>query len=210
MGSNGNKMEKKSYETKFTNKFASYNNSPYCLTTLNGSTAIELALLALGIRKGDKVLVTALTWVSCATAILSVGAIPIFIDIDKSNLCMDIAKTKYALKKYKKCKAILLVHAYCSIAPIEEFIKLTKKYKVHLIEDCSQSHGAKYKNQLCGSFGVCGIFSMQSSKVLSSGEGGAIIFQKQKYYTKAQNLDLMEEFLQIFLSDKPLLKLIIL
>lgn len=189
-GATGLRWTDESFETRFSIAFAEYHGSPYCLTTLNGSTAIELALLALGISPGDQVLVPAMTWVSCATAVHSVGALPVFVDVDESDLCMDIGAAEQALAENPRCSAILLVHAYCSIAPLDTFEELAERYGVHLIEDCSQCHGASWEGRKCGTFGVCGVFSMQSSKVLSSGEGGAVLFQHDEHYRRAQRLRL--------------------
>lgn len=91
-GATGIRWQEASFEERFCQSFADYQGVQYVLPTLNGSTAIEVALLALGIGPGNKVLVPALTWVSCATAVLATGATPVLIDVDESNLCMDIEK----------------------------------------------------------------------------------------------------------------------
>lgn len=189
-GATGIRWQENSFDVRFCQSFADYHGVQYVLPTLNGSTAIEVALLALGIGTGDKVLVPALTWISCATAVLATGAIPVLIDVDETNLCMDIEKAEEALKQITSVKAILLVHAYCFMADIEGYIALANRYGVYCVEDCSQSHGASWSGKRCGSFGHSAVFSTQSSKVLSSGEGGVMLFQERRHYQAAQKLRL--------------------
>jgi|ERR1700733_1584267 len=161
------------FERRFAEAFACYNNVQFCVPTTSGSSALTLALLALEIGFDDEVLVPGLTWVACASAVLAVGALPVLVDIDTANLAMSFEAAKLAITT--RTKAILLVHPFCRLADIERFMELSKKTGIPIIEDCSQAHGATLRGKRVGTFGVVGCFSMQQSKVLTSGEGGAAI-----------------------------------
>jgi dTDP-4-amino-4,6-dideoxygalactose transaminase len=169
---------KQCYERKFSAGFAAYTGAKFCVPTTSGTAALTLALLALGIGPGDEVLVPGLTWVACASAVMSIGAIPILVDIDPTTLCMSFAKAKYMITD--KCKAIMLVHLYGSISELEEFLELSQTLAIPIIEDCSQAHGARWRGKHVGTFGKIGCFSMQQSKLLTSGEGGAVITNDPK------------------------------
>lgn len=164
---------KESFERRFSREFARFNGVKYCTPTMNGTSSLVSALLALGIGFNDEVLVPGLTWVACASSVMSIGAIPILVDIDPSNLCMSFAAAKKAISS--KTKAIMVVHAFSAVADLDSFLELSKTTGLPLIEDCSQAHGAKWRNQCVGSFGNVGCFSMQQSKMLTCGEGGAAI-----------------------------------
>ncbi|MCE7534922.1 DegT/DnrJ/EryC1/StrS family aminotransferase [Aliivibrio fischeri] len=173
---------KESYERTFSKMFASYLNIKYCTPVSSGTSGLLVALNGLDIGYGDEVLVPGLTWVACASATLTSGAKPIFVDIDPDNLAMCPKLAKKAITN--KTKAIILVHPYCRVADIEEFVKLSKEFDLKLIEDCSQAHGAEWNNKKVGTFGDVGVFSMQQSKVLTSGEGGAVVTNSLELYEK--------------------------
>lgn len=175
---------RKSYERQFAEAFAKFNNVPYCVPTANGSAALKIALEALGVGYGKEVLVPGLTWVACASSVLAVGAVPILVDIDPDSLCMSLEDARKAITK--NTAAIMLVHMYCMIADIEGFLKLSAETGIPIIEDCSHVHGAIWKGQRVGTFGKIGVFSMQQSKVLTCGEGGAAITKDRKLYEKMQ------------------------
>lgn len=174
------------YERQFAAAFAAFHNVKYCVPTVNGSSALTIALEALDVRYGDEVLVPGLTWVACASAVSGIGAIPILTDVDTENLCMSVEAARNAINE--RTKAILLVHLFCSIGDIEGFLKLSSEYGIPLIEDCSQAHGATWKGQRVGTFGKIGAFSMQQTKVLTSGEGGAAITDDANIYDRMQQL----------------------
>lgn len=157
----------------FEASFASYHGVAHCVAVTSGSAAIRIALQALGIGYGDAVLVPGLTWVACASAVLAAGAVPVFVDVEPATLCMSPEAARAALSP--EVAAVLLVHAYCTTADLDAFSVLCREHHVALIEDCSQAHGALYRGRRVGSFGDVGVFSMQQTKVLTSGEGGAAI-----------------------------------
>jgi dTDP-4-amino-4,6-dideoxygalactose transaminase len=170
----------------FADKFAAFNKVAYCVPCCSGTAGLVIALEALGIGQGDEVLVPGLTWVACATAVLQVGARPILVDIDLQTLCISPGEAEAALTS--RTKAIILVHAYCSIADIARFQRLAAAHNLFLIEDCSQAHGALYEGIPVGGFGHASTFSMQQSKLLTSGEGGAVLTNSPEVFTKLDQL----------------------
>jgi L-glutamine:scyllo-inosose aminotransferase/L-glutamine:2-deoxy-scyllo-inosose/3-amino-2,3-dideoxy-scyllo-inosose aminotransferase len=177
---------RKPYERQFAEAFARFHNVPYCVPTANGSSALKIALEALGVGCGKEVLVPGLTWVACASSVLSVGAIPILVDIDPDSLCMSLESAKKAITK--NTAAIMLVHLFSRVADIEGFLALSEETGIPLIEDCSQAHGAIWKGQRVGTFGKIGVFSMQQTKVLTCGEGGAAITRDKNLFELMQQL----------------------
>lgn len=175
-----------SFISKFEKEFASYCNTKYALTVNSGTTALHLGLLAVGIKKNDEVIVSALTNMATIFAILYIGAKPIPIDIESNtfNLNTEIIEKKIT----KKTKAILVVHLFGHPAEMSKIKKLAKKYKLRIIEDCAEAHGAEYKKKKVGSFGDAGCFSLYANKIISTGEGGIITFNSKKHYLKAKNL----------------------
>lgn len=180
----GDSGPRTSLEKMFADEFAHFLDAKYCVPTCNGSAAIVIALQAAGVRTGEEVLVPALTWIGCASAVLRLGAIPRFIDCEPKGLAMspETAETEVS----SKTKAILLVHPYCVNAKIESFVALASARDLALVEDCSHSHGATHDGRSLGTFGHLGIFSMQQSKVLTSGEGGAVVTDDYSVYRRLQ------------------------
>ena len=174
------------FEHKFAVEFAKYHGVPYCVPTANGSAALTISLEALGIGPGKEVLVPGLTWVACASAVARVGAIPILVDIDPRTLSMSAAEARQAISP--RTAAIMLVHLYCRCAALEEFTALATTFDLPLIEDCSHMHGAIWRGRRVGTFGTVGVFSMQQTKVLTSGEGGAVITSDPALYDRLQQL----------------------
>lgn len=162
-----------SCERQFARAFAEYCGTRYCTPVTSGTAALTISLLALGVGAGDEVLVPGLTWVACASATCSVGAVPVLVDIDPTSMAMSPQAAEARINS--RTKAVLLVHPYCRTADIDAFLDICKRYKIPLIEDCSQAHGAMWRGRKVGTFGVLGCFSMQQAKVLTSGEGGAVV-----------------------------------
>lgn len=169
------------YEKIFAEEFASLIGLKYCVPCSNGSNAIVIALQALGIGPGDRVLLPAGTWVGCSTAILRVGATPIFIDSELDSLCMDF--DSLAGVESNDFSAILAIHTYASRMDIT---KVRKRFPgIPIIEDCSHCHGAGLPDgRKYGSFGDISVFSFQASKLLTCGEGGAALTDDEGLYNK--------------------------
>ena len=161
----------------FEEEFASYLNTPYVIGVDNGLNAIVMAVRALGIKKGDEVIVQANTYIASVMGITMNGATPIFVEPDEYyNIDVDKIEEKIS----EKTKAILVVHLYGQASNMDKILELCEKYNLKLIEDCAQAHGAKYKNKMIGTFGI-GCFSFYPSKNLGCfGDGGAISTNNEK------------------------------
>lgn len=148
-----------------------------CLSS--GTSAIHLALLLAGIKKGDEVLCQSLTFVASVNPIMYLGAKPVFIDseLDTWNMC-PVQLERAILQKVSegnKPKAILLVHIFGMPAKLEELGAIAKKYNITLIEDAAEALGSTYKKKKCGSFGDYGVFSFNQNKIITTSGGGALI-----------------------------------
>jgi len=174
------------YITKFEEKFAEYIGVKYALTTSNGTTALHLALVSLGIKEGDEVIVPDLTFIATANAVVYTGAKPVFADIDPETWCIDPEDIKRKITK--KTKAIIPVHLYGHPANMDPIIEIAKEYNLFVIEDCAEAHGAEYKGQKVGSIGHCGVFSFYGNKIITTGEGGMITTNHDQIYEKAKFL----------------------
>jgi dTDP-4-amino-4,6-dideoxygalactose transaminase len=177
---------RKSYERRFSEAFAAFNGCKYCVPVANGSSALAAAIEALGVGSGDEVLVPGLTWVACASSVASVGAVPVLVDIDPDTLCMSVDAAREAISP--RTKLIMVVHLYCAVADLDGFLALSEETGVPILEDCSQAHGATWRGRRVGTFGRVGTFSMQQTKVLTSGEGGAAITDDRGVYNLMQQV----------------------
>lgn len=162
------------YVRAFEEAFASYLGTKHCVACGNGTDAIEIALKALGVGKGDEVIVPALSWISTSEAVSNVGATPVFVDIDPRYYTMDSAKIEDKITA--KTKAVMPVHLYGQPAEIDAIIKIAKKHGLFVIEDCAQAHGAEYDGKKVGTFGDAAIFSFFPGKILGAyGDAGCIV-----------------------------------
>ncbi|MES1243476.1 MAG: DegT/DnrJ/EryC1/StrS family aminotransferase [Acidobacteriota bacterium] len=177
-------LEDLPFERQFAESFAAFHEVPYCVPTANGSSALTIALEALGIGPGREVLVPGLTWVACGSSVARLGGIPILVDVDPDTLCMSVNAARNAITR--ATAAIMLVHLYCTVADLASFQELSSTTGIPLIEDCSHAHGASWQGRKVGTFGAAGVFSMQQSKVLASGEGGAVITKDANLYSLLQ------------------------
>lgn len=175
------------YEIKFIKKFLQLHPAIYAITTVSGTTAIESCLVAMDIKSGDEVIVPAYTWLSTATAVIKVGATPVFVDIDEETLCISPSKIEEAITE--KTKAILPVHLFSSMADMEKIKEIAEKYNLKIIEDCAQVHGMEYKNKAAGTFSDAAAFSFQQSKLLTSGEGGIVITNNRLLAEKVDKIN---------------------
>lgn len=158
---------------EFENNFSKFNNIKYCVGVSSGTDAIFLALKSLNIGKGDEIITVANTASATISAIIQSGAKPVLVDINEFYL-IDVGEIEKHITK--NTKAILPVHLYGQMCDMNIIMKIARKYKLKVIEDCSQSHGATFNNKKAGTFGDIGCFSFYPTKNLGSlGDAGAII-----------------------------------
>ncbi len=176
-----------SHVNEFEKKFSRFFGRKYSIGVASGTDAIELSIRALGIGKGDEIITVSHTAFATVNAICLSGATPVLIDIDKENYCIDINKIKSAITK--KTKAIIPVHLYGQSSDMIEISQIAKKYKLKIIEDVSQAHGAKYRGKYLGNFSSLSCFSFYPTKNLSTiGDGGMITTNSFVLYKKLKML----------------------
>ncbi len=156
----------------FEREFAQAVGARFALSVTNGTAALEAALRAAGVSYGDEVIVPPYTFVATATAVLLVGAIPIFADIDSETYCLSPTAAEAAVSP--RTKAIIPVHIAGNPADMDSICTIASRHGLTVIEDACQAHGARWGGNLTGSLGDLACFSFQSSKNINSGEGGAI------------------------------------
>lgn len=158
----------------FEKAFAEYCGTTHARACSNGTAALFLSLLALGVKPGDRVLTTPLTWIATAAAGATLGAEVDFVDVDPTTFNMD--PNKLAEKITPNTKAVLPVHLYGRCCPMDELLSITKARGIALVEDACHALGAEYKGRMAGSMGATGCFSFHEQKNISTlGEGGIIV-----------------------------------
>jgi perosamine synthetase len=164
---------------KFEAGFKALYNCQYAVATNSGTAGLMLALKALNVGCGDEVITVSFTVPATVNAIIAVGAQPILIDIDSSNLGMCPTLLENAISA--NTKAVIAVHAFGQAAHIIEINKICDKFKLPLIEDACEAPGNCHNNKLLGTFGEIGVFGFYPNKQITCGEGGMVIFNNEKY-----------------------------
>ena len=172
---------------QFEEQFAGYCGVNYGVGVNSGTDAIFLGLKSLGIGKGDEVITVANTAVPTVSAIVSTLATPRFVDIDPKTFLMDVARIEKVINPRTRC--IVAVHLYGQCVNMTEVNRLARKYNLKVLEDCAQSHGAKFKGQKCGSMSDVSAFSFYPTKVLGGyGDGGMVLTNSKALYKKLLRL----------------------
>jgi perosamine synthetase len=171
------------YLTTFEKRFAEYVGVKYALATSSCTGALQIALMSLGIGKGDEVIVPDQTWVATANAVRYVGATPIFADIELDTWNIDIQSIEKLISK--NTKAIISVHMYGHPARMTKIMEFAKKHDLKVVEDAAPAIGAEWQGQRCGSFGDFAAFSFQGAKLMVTGEGGMLVTNDYSLYSKA-------------------------
>ncbi|MFA4989777.1 MAG: DegT/DnrJ/EryC1/StrS family aminotransferase [Candidatus Omnitrophota bacterium] len=163
---------------KFEKHICEYCRVKYALGVSNGTDALTLSLLALGIKSGDGVICPAFTYYATAGAVASLGARPVFVDIDRDTYNISVAGVEKSLLKKNKLniKAVIPVHLYGQCADMDGIMKLARKYKLRVVEDAAQAFGAEFRGKKAGTLGDCGAVSFYPGKNLGAfGDAGAIL-----------------------------------
>lgn len=157
---------------EFEEGFSKFIGVDHAIATSNGTTALHIGLLAMGIREGAEVITTPFSFMATATSIIFTGATPVFADIDPDTWNIDPVSVKKAITP--KTKAIMPVQLYGQSADMDPLLEIADEHDLRIIEDACQAHGAKYKGKGVGSIGDCGGFSFYPTKNMTTGEGGMI------------------------------------
>lgn len=166
---------------EFEQKFADYCGCGHAQAVTSGTTALKVALTALGVGPGDEVITQGFTFVATWEAILEVGALPVFTEVD-ATLNMDPTDLKKKISAQTKC--IIPVHMLGAQAKIDEIVAVAAQHGIPVLEDTAQAAGARIEGKHLGSFGKCGTFSFDSVKTLTTGEGGMVITDDQELWRK--------------------------
>lgn len=171
---------------KFEQEFASYIGTRHCVGLNSGQDALTLAIRALGIGEGDEVIVPANTYIATVLGITENGAVPIFVEPD-GFYNLDASKIEAAITN--RTKAIMVVHLYGQAANMKAIKEIADRYRIYILEDCAQSHGAAYEGQMTGTFGIIGCFSFYPTKNLGAfGDAGAVVTNHNELAEKIRML----------------------
>lgn len=158
---------------EFEKEFASWANCSYAVALANGTVALDLALKALGVSEGDEVIVTPRTFLASVSSVVTVGATPVFADVDLNSQNIEAKTIEPVITD--KTKAVIVVHLAGMPADMDPIMRLAEEHNFYVIEDCAQAHGAKYKDRSVGSIGHIGAWSFCQDKIMTTGgEGGMV------------------------------------
>jgi dTDP-4-amino-4,6-dideoxygalactose transaminase len=170
----------------FEERFAAYQGAKHGILMSNGTVTMEVALKALGIGWGDEVIVPALTFSATAYAPMAAGALPVFVDVTPETWTIDPEQTEAAITP--RTRAIMPVHLGHQMADMDRMVEIARKHSLAIVEDCAHAHGQRWRNRGAGCIGDFGSFSHQSSKIMTSGEGGTLLTSDDRLARLAHSL----------------------
>ena len=168
---------------EFEKKLAEKVNSKYSLFVCNGTAALKLGLIALGVKPGDEVITQSFTFVATVEAILELGAIPVITEVDKT---LNMDPLDMERKITDRTRAIIPVHMAGVAAKMDEITAIASKHGIPILEDSAQTLGATYKDKMLGTIGDAGIYSLDIGKVITTGEGGVLVTDDEELFLKAR------------------------
>ena len=171
---------------KFEEKYAKYCGCKYGVSTTSGTTALHLSLVALGIKRGDEVIVPSFTFASTIHAISYTGATPVFIDSQESTWNIDPSLIEKRITS--KTKAIMAVHLYGHPSDMGPILSIAKRHGLLVVEDAAEAHGAEYEGKKVGGIGTVGCFSFFGNKTMTTGEGGMVVTNNKKLFQRMKFL----------------------
>ena len=175
------------YIHRFEKDFAQYQGTNHALATSSCTGAIHLALMALGVKADDEVIIPEITWIASAEPILYIGAKPVFVDVLEDTWCLDPQKVEEAITP--KTKAIIVVHIYGNLCNMNEIMAIAKKHNLVVLEDAAEALGSEYYGKKAGSIADAGVFSFHGTKTMTTGEGGILVTNNEAVYEKAKILN---------------------
>jgi dTDP-4-amino-4,6-dideoxygalactose transaminase len=170
----------------FEREFAAFHGAGYGIAVTNGTHALEVTLEALGIGRGDEVIVPDYTFVATAGAVLFCGAVPVLADVRPDTFCLDPVDAERRITP--RTKAIIAVHMGGHPAELDRLAAIARRHSVSLIEDCAHAHSSRWGGRCVGTYGVAGTFSFQASKLMTAGEGGIVITSDPDFERRARSV----------------------
>jgi perosamine synthetase len=171
------------FVSEFERKFADYMGIGHAATVSNGTTALHLALLTLGIGNGDEVIVPTLTYIASVNAISYTGATPVFVDSLATTWQMDPSDIRRKITG--KTKGIVVVHLYGHPCEMDEIMSIAREFNLYVVEDCAEAFGTLYKDKHIGNFGHISTYSFFGNKTITTGEGGMVVTNDTTLYERA-------------------------
>jgi perosamine synthetase len=171
---------------EFESKWAKYCGMNHGVAVSNGTTALQIATACIGLRPGDEVILPTFTIISCALAIIEVGAVPVLVDSNPRTWCMDVAQIEEKITP--RTKAIMPVHMYGHPVDMDPILELARKHNLTIIEDAAEAHGAEYKDRTVGGIGDLSCFSFYANKIITTGEGGMVLARSEAHAEKLRSL----------------------
>lgn len=176
----------------FEDSFAEFSGTEYAVAICNGTAALHVALLGLGVQPGDRVLMPVLTYIATANAVRYCDAEPVFCDVDRHTWCLDPVEVerqlKLAIYEGKRISGILPVHLYGVPCDMDALMNLAGAYDCWVLEDAAEAHGARYRGMRTGTMGDVGVFSFYANKIITTGEGGMVVTDDENVATKVRLL----------------------
>ncbi|GEM_PF-136307 len=173
------------YAPLFEEAFSKYCGVRHGIITTNGTNALHLALVSLGIKEGDEIIIPDFTMISSAFSVCYTGAKPVFVDADKETWNIDVDKIEEKITP--KTKAIMAVHIYGHPCEMDKILEIARKHNLRVIEDAAEVHGAEYNGKKCGSIGDIACFSFYANKIITTGEGGMVITNDEELAKKCRS-----------------------
>ena len=158
---------------EFEGRWGAFHGTGPAVAVTNGSHSIEIALLATGIGEGDEVILPSWTFVATAASVLMVNARPVLVDVELGTGCLDPDAVEAAITP--RTRAVIAVHIAGHPADMDRLVEICERHDLVLIEDCAHAHGSMFNGQMVGTFGAAGSYSFQASKLMTGGEGGAVV-----------------------------------
>jgi perosamine synthetase len=170
---------------QFEEDFSGYLGAKYGVAVSSGTAALETALYSAGVCEGDEVIMPSFTIISCAIAVIRLGAKPVFVDVESDNWCINVNQIKKNITE--RTKLIMAVHMYGHPADMTPIMEIANQHDLVVLEDASQVHGAEYKGIKCGAIGHISIFSFYANKIITTGEGGMVITSDKEMSKRARS-----------------------
>jgi len=174
------------YVEAFEQAWAKYCGRKYGIAVSSGTAALQVAVGCLPLEPGDEIILPDFTMFACAVAVVSWGAKPVLVDADPKTWCLDVSQVE--AKITPRTKAIMAVHIYGHPVEMDPLLALAERYSLALIEDAAEAHGAEYKGKRCGGFGHISCFSFYANKIITTGEGGMVLTDREDYAARARLL----------------------
>jgi perosamine synthetase len=172
--------------SEFESRWAEYCGVSHGIAVSNGTAALEVAMAALMLPSESEVILPSFTIISCVAAVVRAGCHPVLVDCESDTWCLDVAQVEHKITS--KTRAVMPVHIYGHMAEMSQLMELARKYRLAIIEDAAEAHGAEYHGRRAGGIGTMGCFSFYANKIVTTGEGGMVVTNDSKLADRLRSL----------------------